>query len=613
MNLSALPQTWDNSYFFKASDDPRIKTVVSELKAKIEQLTQECAPFALRIDDPHGIAEHEFADLIATIRLIHKQKISTLELFYNTTFFISCVLSVDTQDAAATSWLPTLQQIGAELQKALKPLDVFLTRTDEAFIQALIADPVLQELEFSLYHNRSLKDQLLSVAEECLIAGLGVDGLHSWGNLYDDLAGNLKCEVEEASIGLAKAANLLSHRNRETREAAWQGIGQAWESRQETVATILNSINGWRLEETRQRSHSRTLHYLDKSCHESHIDRATLDALMETTYQHRTIGHRALNAMAQALNLEKMAPWDLMAPAPAAGEEQLTSFEAAIELISTAFSQLSPEMGDFVVMMAEKGWIDGKPTPNRSTGAHCGQFSQPREPRVFLTFEGTMHNVMTLAHELGHGWHTWVMRDLPLTIVDYPMTLAETASIFGETLVRDALFQQATSPAHQLEIAWQDAQSAAAFLVNIPARFAFEQRLVEARKSSFVIADQLKEMMSESWQLWYENSLSAYDSMFWASKLHFSISSISFYNYPYLFGYLFSLGIYAQQAHYGDRFPALYQAILRDTGIMTAEELVSHHLQQDIRQPEFWQASLAIVDRAVTRFEDLVATVVEKN
>ena len=225
-----------------------------------------------------------------------------------------------------------------------------------------------------------------------------------------------------------------------------------------------------------------------------------------------------------------------------------------------------------------------------------------------MSYEGTMSNVITLAHELGHAWHNWVMRDMPLMRTYYSMTLAETASIFAETLVRDALLQQAKTSAQKLEILWQDAQSAAVFLLNIPARFEFEKRLVETRKQGIAIAPKLKTMMADSWQLWYEDSLSEYDDMFWATKLHFSISQLGFYNYPYLFGYLFSLGIYAQQEQYGVNFNELYTNILRDTGSMTAEELVTHHLQQDISHPQFWEASLKIVEQSVAQFEELVQT-----
>ena len=260
-----------------------------------------------------------------------------------------------------------------------------------------------------------------------------------------------------------------------------------------------------------------------------------------------------------------MIPWDVMAPAPAAGEAEAIPFAEAIALIANAFNNLTPEMGDFAMMMAEKGWIDGQPTPNRATGAYCTKFANPREPRIFMTYEGSMSNVITLAHELGHAWHNWVMREL--------------------------------SPIES---------SAAIFLLNIPARFEFEKRLVEARKVGAVRPAQMREMMSNSWQLWFDESLSGYDDLFWASKLHFSISGLGFYNYPYLFGYLFSLGIYAQQPVYGSEFNARYTALLRDTGTMTAEEVVQKHLGKDLRSPKLWQDSLDIVEKSVARFETLV-------
>ena len=603
--ISALRQTWDNSHFYASSNDPLIAATVEELKQAIATLAECCTPFTQQIETAENLPAEQFDHLLTQVRAAHQQRTDIAKQLGNLQTFISSTLSVNSRDASASQWKPFLQQLSAEMNQATKALDVFLLRVSEGFIQLLMADPVLEELSFSLQHRRKLKDQLLSVAEEKLITGLAVNGLQGWGNLYTELAGTLQVTVDDNSVGLAKAFNLLSSPDRAMRSEAWHGVKTAWEDRAETVATILNAINGWRLEEAKQRGRHRALHYLDKSCHQSRIDRATLDALMETTYQRRSIGQRALNAMGKVLKIQPMAPWDLFAPAPAVKQTSAFSFEAAIELIANAFRQLTPAMGDFAVMMAEKGWIDAQPTPNRATGAYCTSFSEPREPRIFMTFEGSMNNVLTLAHELGHAWHNWVMRDLPRYKTDYSMTLAETASIFGETLVRDALLAQANTPEQKLEIAWQDGAAATTFLLNIPARFTFEQNLVEARKQGFVIADRLKVMMRDSWQHWYEDSLTSYDEMFWASKLHFSIAELSFYNYPYLFGYLFSLGIYAQRERYGEDFNNLYTTLLRDTGSMTAEDLVQCHLQQDIRHPEFWQASLDIVDRAVSQLEAL--------
>ncbi|NEZ62488.1 M3 family oligoendopeptidase [Leptolyngbyaceae cyanobacterium CCMR0082] len=604
--MPQLRQTWDNQHFFKGTDDPQIATAIAEIRDNVGQISMACAPFAEYIDSAETLPEPEFDTLLGLLRGIHQTRTELNKQLGNVRTYITTALSVDAQDTHASAIMPTLQQISAEVSQALTPMQVFLNRVRSEFVAAVVADPVLVEMAFLLVHQRKLRDQLLSVAEENLITGLAVNGLHTWGNLYTELAGTLKCTVNGETMGLAKAANLQSDPNRETRQAAWNAIRNAWTGHQQTASTILNAINGWRLEETQKRAQVRELHYLDRSCHQSRIERATLDALMATTYQQRSIGQRALKAMAQVLNIPQMAPWDLQAPAPTIGEPKTISFDAAITLIADAFRQLTPEMGDFAVMMAEQGWIDGKPTPNRATGAYCTRFSDPREPRIFMSYAGTMTNVITLAHELGHAWHNWVMRDLPPMQTYYSMTLAETASIFAETLVRDALLQQAETPAQKLEILWQNAQSAAVFLLNIPARFEFEKRLVEARKQGVAIAPALKTMMADSWQLWYEDSLSDYDDMFWATKLHFSISQLGFYNYPYLFGYLFSLGIYAQQDNYGADFNTLYTQILRDTGSMTAEELVTQHLQQDISQSQFWKASLSIVEKSVASLEQLV-------
>ncbi|MGL5288577.1 MAG: M3 family metallopeptidase, partial [Aeromonas sp.] len=243
------------------------------------------------------------------------------------------------------------------------------------------------------------------------------------------------------------------------------------------------------------------------------------------------------------------------------------------------------------------------------TGAYCTKFADPVEPRVFISYGGSLDNVITLAHELGHAWHNWVIRELPMSQRSYPMTLAETASIFAETLVRSALFEQAQSPQEQLAIAWAEADGAATFLVNIPARFDFEQALVAERAHGYVCAQRLSALTDVAWARWYENSLSRYHPMFWAAKGHFSSAGLGFYNYPYLFGYLFSLGVYQQlmsRKAAGDSGVAkAYRSLLQDTGRMSAEDLVTKHLGQDIRDARFWQGSLAQVAAMVDRFDAL--------
>lgn len=177
--------------------------------------------------------------------------------------------------------------------------------------------------------------------------------------------------------------------------------------------------------------------------------------------------------------------------------------------------------------------------------------------------------------------------------------------------MRSALFEQARSAEERQAIAWAEADGAATFLVNIPARFDFEQALVAEREQGYVSSARLKALTDEAWGRWYEKSLSRYHPMFWAAKAHFSIAGFGFYNYPYLFGYLFSLGVYQQlisrQAAGEQDVAQAYRALLRDTGRMSAEELVMKHLGQDIREAAFWQGSLALVAAAVDRFEQTLS------
>lgn len=220
---------------------------------------------------------------------------------------------------------------------------------------------------------------------------------------------------------------------------------------------------------------------------------------------------------------------------------------------------------------------------------------------------GSLEDTSTLAHELGHAYHSWVMRDLPTMQQDYPMTLAETASIFAETALSDSLMKTG-SPEMKFEICWSSVVDATSLLLNIPSRFEFEKMFYEARPNGFVSPRELTEMTDKAWRKWFGDDLSQTESRYWMTKLHFSISSVSFYNFPYSFGYLFSLGIYSRREELGDRFAQAYRDILRDTGRMTAEDVIQKHLGEDIRKPEFWLKSLAIVEEKVARFEKLLST-----
>jgi oligoendopeptidase F len=310
--------------------------------------------------------------------------------------------------------------------------------------------------------------------------------------------------------------------------------------------------------------------------------------------------------MAKFQAKKRLEPWDLMAPRlNLTGDAVKYRFAQAREMITTAFSSVEPAMGEFVGMMMENGWVDSRVLPNKRGGAFCTGFKKSRTPRVFQTFLGSYQDVSTLAHELGHAWHSWAMRDLPLAQLHYPMTLAETASIFGENALSDHVFLTAKDDSIRLEIAYAEVSDAVSLLVNIPTRFEFEKSFYEARQRGSLTPKELGDLMEEAFRKWYGDGIGQVERQFWMTKLHFSIAEVSFYNYPYTFGYLFSLGVYAQRKVHGDRFGEIYRSILRDTGRMTAEDLVQKHLGLDIRKPDLWRQSLKTVEEKVARLEAL--------
>lgn len=591
---------WDNTSIYQGFDDPQITQDLEQIKTQIIQLEKECALFD---QSPDPIDE--------LVQLAQKAYLLDVELsseLMTIGTFAQCQLSTDSQHPEAKILSSKTSQINNDLTRVFKPLDMYLKLAPENFINKFLDHEKTRCLTFQIHHQRKLTPYLLTTNEEVLANSLSQDGLYAWGKLYQAISGSLKVKVGENTYGLASASNFLRESDAEKREQAWLGINQAWEEHQESAAAILNSINGWRLEMNKARSKKAELHYLDVSCHQSRISRETLEALMNSTYEKREMAHKAMGLMARLMKKEKLGPYDILAPAPLTTSEKPIPFDEAIELIAQAFSEFDEQMGEFALMMAKNNWIDATPSENRSAGAYCTKFARSREPRVFITYNGNMGNVITLAHELGHAYHNWVMKDLDLSESSYSMTLAETASIFAETLVKKALLEKCQNSDERLQILWQDAQSATAMILNIPARFEFEKNLVEARKERPQSATEMKQMMGEAWEKWYGDSLTQGDPMFWASKLHFSIAGLGFYNYPYLFGYLFSLGIYGQKDRFQESFKDRYIALLRDTGKMSAEELIQKHLEDDITQPDFWLRSLKIVEDQILAFETELKT-----
>ncbi|MEZ9516287.1 M3 family oligoendopeptidase [Vibrio splendidus] len=590
--------SWDLSIAYRDLDDVKIEQDIELIQQCIELLYLHVEKRHIILAMQNAIQTSEAAGTL----------LSTINTFAN------CHASVDATHTEAKALLGRVAKLNSEMSQAFSPYEDTLIHAEPEFVNAVLehdsADVAGQR--FAIESSRKLSSSRLSVAEEQLLAAMKVDGRDGWGRLYDNLTGSLKLSLkldgEDEALGFSQAASLLYGSEFDKQEPAWRAVQGAMKTHQESFASILNALAGWRLTENKKRSKISDVHFLDPSLHGSRIVPETLDTMMSVAKANRAVGQKAGLLMARVHGLDEMKPWNHLAAMPPLGdsESKVYPFDEAIEVIKTAFAEVNPEMADFVALMVENGWIDAAPAANKRLGAYCTKFAATRTPLVFMTWSGSRSDLMTLAHELGHAFHNWVMKDMPLCQTRYPMTLAETASIFAENIVRDHLLQQAQTRNEKLEMLWEELSSSLALMVNIPVRFEFEKAFYEQREKGELTAQQLCDLMETTWKEWYGDAMTEADPYFWASKLHFSISQVSFYNYPYLFGYLFSKGVYAQRDAKGEQFYGDYVSLLRDTGSMMAEEVVQKHLGMDLTQADFWQQSIDMVKVQIDEFERLL-------
>lgn len=313
-----------------------------------------------------------------------------------------------------------------------------------------------------------------------------------------------------------------------------------------------------------------------------------------------------LRLRAKVLGGDVMGFYDVMAPAPekSGGVPRVMPYEEGIGIVMRALGQVSPEMPAFIDTMLKNHWLDAKPSDKKVGGAFYSRFNEFRIPRVFSTYLGSITSVLQQGHELGHAFHYWTMRDLPMIETEFPMTLTETASTFNEAVIRHVLLNEAQDD-ERFKMLWQDMRSAGNFLLNTMVRMDFELQFLEERRAGVVSANRCREIMRDVWHRWYGDDVTP-DEWLWAHKLHYYKTDQFIYNYPYTVGYVMSLALMREWEKRGDDFYDFYVKMLRDTGRMTVDEIIRVHFGADATDPAFWEDAIQPVRWATDEFRKLV-------
>ena len=523
--------------------------------------------------------------------------------------FVSCLGAQDQQDKKAVQLSGKVTNLQAQLMSVSGEFDNLLRSTNDEIWKLWMDREEVRELSFVLNESRDHAREKLNPELESLALDLAVDGYHGWGEFYDTIVSHVQIPFEEdgstVMLSAGQASNKLHDPNRETREKMFTKWEQTWKDTEDYCADTLNHLAGFRLKLYERRGWDGIL---KEPLAINRMSQQTLDAMWNVIIDSKPVFVDYLNRKAKILGIDKLSWADVEAPIGKVSGK--ISFQDAAENIVKQFNTFSPKLAEFTEMAFDNEWIEAEDRPGKRPGGFCTSLSVSKETRIFMTYAGTADNVSTLAHELGHGYHQHLMKDLPMINQNYAMNVAETASTFAEMIVADALVKASTDPQEKLALLEGKIQNSIAFFMNIHARFLFETRFYDKRKNGLVSAEELSQLMEEAQQEAFCGALSSYHPHFWAAKLHFYITDVPFYNFPYTFGYMFSTGLYVRAQQEGATFADKYDRLLQDTGVMTVEELAKKHLGVDLTGPEFWQSAIDLCVADVQEFMELTKHVV---
>ncbi|WP_100371772.1 M3 family oligoendopeptidase [Bacillus sp. FJAT-45037] len=584
------PLVWDLESFFKGGSESE------EFAHFVKKIDQTLLQLQGRVELESSIEELE--------TFIHDLQ-DVMQYAREAGAFVSCLTAQDVSDEKATLWQGEIQEQMTKIQSLAVSLEEKLVALSNDQWETLIALDSLKEVKFNLEERKLAADDKLDPEQEKLAASFAIDGYHAWGNLYNQAVGRMQVPFEEdgevKQLSAGQLQNRLNSSDRPTRERAFDVSEEAWQKEAPLFASTLNHLAGFRLKLYEARGWEDVL---KEPLAINRMESSTLDAMWGAINDNKPRFYEFMDRKAKLLGVEKLAMHDVHAPLPTEKDATI-SYDDACELIIKHFRKFSPKLATFTEGALRDGWVEAEDRSGKRPGGFCTSFAKSKQSRIFMTYDGSMSNVATLAHELGHAYHGHCLKEKQPFAQRYAMNVAETASTLAETIVADALVSEATDKELKLSLLENKVNRALAFFMNIHSRFLFETRFYEARKEKLVSTKELNELMEEAQREAYGNQLSNYSPTFWASKLHFHITGVPFYNFPYTFGYLFSMGIYKRALDAGRSFEDDYIALLEDTASMSVEDLAKKHLDVDITKKEFWQEAIDVVLADVDEFMEL--------
>jgi oligoendopeptidase F len=500
--------------------------------------------------------------------------------------------SADTADPANGALLQKAEERETQIQTELLFFELEWAALDEARADELLAADGLDNYRHYLRTMRRYRPHLLSEPEERIFSEKGISGRSAWGRLFSELTSAIQVDLpgEDEPVQLEVAASRLMRPDRETRRGAAEAITAALQPGLRTRSFIFNTLLHDKAVDDRLRHYPTWLSSRNLA---NEASDESVQALVATVRANNDIPQRWYRVKAGLLGLDQLADYDRNAPVTTEDEEY--AWDDAREVVLDAYESFSDELGGLVRQFFDDRWIDAPVRPGKRGGAFCAYAVPSVHPYVLLNYTSRRRDVLTLAHELGHGVHAALARPRGPFEMSTPLTLAETASVFGETIVFGRLLDQAPSAQSRLALLAESLEGSIATVFRQVAMNRFEDAVHTARREQGELpADQISDLWMTSQQELVGDSIALTDNYrsWWSYIPHFI--GTPGYVYAYAYGQLLALSVYARYLEEGESFVPRYLDLLRAGGSRSPEELGAI-VGIDLADPGFWDRGLQLV------------------
>jgi oligoendopeptidase F len=581
---------WDLSDLYQSPDDPK-------LEQEISSSLEGAAAFREKY---HGkVASLNAMELFEAVS--EYERLS--EAMTRAADYAGLLFTTDTADPARGALYQKAQEKFTALSAELLFFNLEWIAVPDEAAQRLLADPALEKYRHFLEAMRRYRPYVLSEPEEKILTEKRITANAAWVRLFSELVAALKVNIDGAEASFEEAMSLLHKPDREVRRRAAEAITQSLEPGIRTRLNIFNTLLSDKAIDDRLRGYP---HWLASRNLDNEASDEAVKALIDAVVSRYDIPQRYYRIKANILGLDKLADWDRNAPI--SSEETFTTWDEARKIVIESYEDFSPVAGKIISDFFEKSWIDAAVSPNKESGAYCATMVPGVHPYVFMNYTGERRSILTLAHELGHGLHGALAQDRGLLNADTPLTLAETASVFGEALTFKKLMAGEKDPAMRLDLINAHIEDAVATVFRQIAMNRFEDGVHNTRRSSGELSP---DGIAELWTSTQEEMLGeavelsdGYRSVWWSYIPHF-IGSPG-YVYAYAFGFLFSLAIFNKYEEEGEPMVEPYLELLAAGGSDTPEALAKI-VGLDLSDPGFWTGGLESIDGLLKQAEELAA------